>query len=193
MDNNKLTRRLFLQGSSALASSTVARTAIPAVLALAEAACTAKEDGAGFTVLGESEALGFAAIAERILPATDTPGATDAGVIWFMDGAFASFMRNDLAAARQGLADLQANLDGQQFANLDPAEQDQHLGRIEDTAFFSLMRNMTIFGFFGLSSYGGNKGNVGWKVLGVDDPVHTWQPPFGYYDAEYMQGEQNGE
>jgi hypothetical protein len=48
---------------------------------------------------------------------------------------------------------------------------------------------MTIAGFFGMSSYGGNRDNLGWKLLGLDGEHHAWQSPFGYYDAEYLEAE----
>ena len=48
-----------------------------------------------------------------------------------------------------------------------------------------------VAGFFGMSSYGGNRDNVGWKLLGLDGEHHGFEPPFGYYDAEYLKGESN--
>lgn len=193
MNNDQLTRRLFLQGSGSLAGSTLLRAAIPGVMVAAQAACTSRDEGNGFKVLAAEEAAEFAAIAARILPTTDTPGASEAGVIHFMDQAFGSFMQEDLANARVGLASLQATIGDQLFSSLDEARQDRQLTEIEDTSFFALMQKMTIYGFFGMQSYGGNIDNAGWKMLGIDSPMHAWQPPFGYYDAEYMRGEQNGE
>lgn len=193
MNQDQLTRRLFLQGSGSLAGSTMFRAALPGVFAIAQAACTARDEGTSFAVLSDAEAADFTAIAARIIPTTDTPGAREAGVVYFMDKAFASFMQEDLDSARQGLDELQSKLDGKRFSDLADDEQDQHLTNIENTRFFSLMRTMTIYGFFGMQSYGGNIDNVGWKTVGVEDPLHTWQPPFGFYDAEYMQGEQDGE
>lgn len=193
MRNDQVTRRLFVKGASALAGNSALRAAMPGVFALAEAACTAREQATGFTTLSDAEAAEFEAIAARILPATDSPGAVEAGVIWFMDNAFATLMQDQLGAARQGLDELQATLGGKLFSTLDDATQDRHLADIEGTQFFALLRNMTIYGYFGMSRYGGNRDNVGWRLLGVADPRHTWQPPFGYYDAEYMRGEQNGE
>jgi gluconate 2-dehydrogenase gamma chain len=193
MKGNRLTRRLFLQGSGAFASQSALRTALPGVFALAEVACSRREETRKFAVLTDREAIEFEAIAARILPTTDTPGAVEAGVIWFFDSAFDALMKDDLGAARQGLDDLQSSLGGQQFSALDDTAQDRALEAIEDGQFFDLMRNMTIYGFFGMSQYGGNRDNLGWQLLGVDDPVHTWQPPFGFYDAEYMLEENNGE
>jgi len=37
---------------------------------------------------------------------------------------------------------------------------------------------------FTLPAYGGNRGGVGWKLIGFED-AHVFQPPFGYYDRGY--------
>ena len=103
MNQDQLTRRLFLQGSGSLAGSTMFRAAVPGIFALAQAACTARDEGMSFEVLSDAEAAAFEAIAARIIPTTDTPGAREAGVIHFMDKAFASFMQEDLDDARRTL------------------------------------------------------------------------------------------
>jgi gluconate 2-dehydrogenase gamma chain len=49
------------------------------------------------------------------------------------------------------------------------------------------MRFSTVLGMFANPSYGGNTGQVGWKLLGFQ--AHgIYQPPFGYYDAEARKG-----
>lgn len=193
MIGDRLTRRLFLTGSGAFASRSALRTALPGVFALAEVACSKRDEPREFAILTHSESIEFEAIAARILPTTDTPGAVEAGVIWFFDSAFESLLKNELGAARKGLGELQSSLEGNRFSTLDEAAQDRALARLQDSEFFDLMRNMTIYGFFGMSHYGGNRDNVGWRLLGVDDPLHTWQPPFGYYDADYILADSNGE
>jgi len=172
---------------------------VPAVLAVSGAACTARDEGAAFELLGADEAAGFEAIAARILPATDTPGAREAGVVWFFDKSFGSIMADRLDFARAGLAEFQAGIPAahpgvERFADLDEAAQDAWLAKRDDTPFFGLVHFMTLAGFFGMSSYGGNRDHVGWKLIGFPTEHHTaWQPPFGYYDAEYMRGQANGE
>jgi gluconate 2-dehydrogenase gamma chain len=37
-------------------------------------------------------------------------------------------------------------------------------------------------GFFGDPSYGGNRDQAGWKLIGFEDK-HQYEPPFGYYDG----------
>jgi hypothetical protein len=39
-------------------------------------------------------------------------------------------------------------------------------------------------GFLADPARGGNRGAVGWKVIGFDDSP-TFAPPFGYYDRDY--------
>ena len=48
------------------------------------------------------------------------------------------------------------------------------------------MRFLTIAGTFTLPDYGGNREGVGWKLIGFE-PQHMYQPPFGFYDAEYAR------
>jgi hypothetical protein len=192
MNVENLTRRVFLQGS---AGAAFARTGIAGLLAIAESACTARDDSSAFETLAAAEAREFEAIAARILPTTDTPGAREAGVIWFMDKAFGSFGAEFYAGAQQGLAEFQstiaANFPGAKaFSDLDEADQDRHLQTQQDSEFFQLMRTVTILGFFSMSKYGGNRDDIGWKLLGLPAGHAAWQPPFGYYDAEYAAGPQ---
>ena len=61
------------------------------------------------------------------------------------------------------------------------------LKSIEKTPFFGQTRFATVVGMFGNPSYGGNAGEVGWKLLGFQ--AHgIYPPPFGYYDAEVLKG-----
>ncbi|MEX2122877.1 MAG: gluconate 2-dehydrogenase subunit 3 family protein [Woeseia sp.] len=199
MGSEPLSRRHFLAGSgsfAALVGSPLLRAGLPGLVAFSASACTARDEGAAFEVLGAAEAREFEAIAARILPTTDTPGAREAGVIWFMDKSFGSIMKDNLESAREGLAEFQSGVaaawpGAKVFSDLDENEQDRYLQTQEETDFFGFVRFATIAGFFGMSSYGGNRDNVGWKLLGLDGQHHAWQAPFGHYDAEYMRGEQN--
>ena len=178
-----LSRRAFLSAAGAGAGATWLRLTGPAVAAIAQAACTAKENASPFVVLADDEASDVAAIAARIIPTTDTPGAGEAGVVYFFDQAFADEMRGALELARTGLAGLNDRADGRRFAELGAGAQDAALAAIEGQPFFELMRVMTIFGFFAMSEYGGNRDQVGWQLIGFDGHHGAWQYPFGYYDA----------
>lgn len=195
MSIDHLTRRLFLQSG---ASTAFARAGLAGLVAVAESACTSRDESAAFTTLTPELAREFEAIASRILPTTDTPGAIEAGVIWFMDKAFGSFDADYFGDAKNGLAAFQESIasafpGARKFSDLDEADQDRHLASQEDSAFFSHMRFLTIMGFFAMSKYGGNRGDVGWKLVGVDAQNHGWQPPFGFYDAEFRKEASHGE
>ena len=196
MNSDRLARRVFLQCSSGLAGGTVLRAAMPGLLALAQTACGARDEAAAFEQLSEREATEFAAIAARIIPTTDTPGAQDAGVIYFIDQAFGSLMKDRYAEAVADLDEFQRGVGkafpgAKLFSELSEQQQDQFLAAHEDTSLFALLRRMTIFGFFGMQVYGGNHELIGWKMLGFEGR-HAWQPPFGHYDAEKMQGTDHG-
>ncbi len=195
MNNNvDLSRRGFLQSVGAMSGASWLRIGAPALACIAQAACSARETGAPFALLGKADAADFAAIAARIIPTTDTPGATEAGVIYFFDRAFADERSGEFGAARSGLDELNATLrNGARFADLDAARQDAVLGTIESSPFFNLMRMMTIFGFFAMSSYGGNKNHVAWDLIGFEGHHGAWENPFGYYDAEDHGGSVDGE
>jgi len=176
-------RRRFLTSAGAASGTVLLNLGPGSVAAIAEAAHAAKSTQAGFTVLGAAEARDFEAMAARIIPTTDTPGATEAGVIHFFDQAFASEMADALPVARDGLARLNADTAGR-FAALAPAAQDDLLRAIEDGPFFELVWTMTIYGFFALAKYGGNQDNIGWNLVGFEGHHGPWLYPFGYYDAE---------
>lgn len=149
-----------------------------------------------FVFLGADEARDLEAVAEQIMPATDTPGARDVGVIRFMDQALDSFAGEMVGPVRGGLEDLngrvrRAHSDVERFSELGFAEQTALLEEIEDGPFFQTVRYLTVVGMFSLPRYGGNRDEKGWEVLGFDErPV--WQPPFGYYDERYRRERDSG-
>jgi gluconate 2-dehydrogenase gamma chain len=189
----RVSRRSFLQSTGGVSAAAFLRLTAPALAAITQAACTARQESAAFSVLGTDEAADFAAIAARIIPTTDTPGATEAGVIHFFDNAFADAMRDQLDTARSGLAEFNTALGDRQFPQLRGDEQDAFLQTQESTDFFELVRKMTIFGFFAMGSYGGNKDHIGWDLIGFEGHHGSSTYPFGYYDAEYAEVNAHGE
>ncbi|MDH5323091.1 MAG: gluconate 2-dehydrogenase subunit 3 family protein, partial [Gammaproteobacteria bacterium] len=117
--------------------------------------------------------------------------------IHFFDNAFAGAMQDDLAAARDGLAEFRAALldtgHTGRFDELSADQQDKFLREREAGEFFRLVRDMTIFGFFAMNSYGGNQDHVGWDLIGFQGHHGGWTYPFGYYDAAYAQESADGE
>ena len=111
------------------------------------------------------------AIAERILPKTDTPGARDVGVAAFIDLMYGKYMT---AAEKRVFADgllevesVGAGSNPGGFAALTPAQQDSMLKRIAEAAqgkegtFFHLMKELTLLGYFTSEA-------IGKKVLYYD-------------------------
>ncbi|MDH4108348.1 MAG: gluconate 2-dehydrogenase subunit 3 family protein [Gammaproteobacteria bacterium] len=197
MTVESINRRDFVCASGTLAGSSLIRLGTPAIMAAAGAACSARDAGEAFTTLGAAEARELDALSARILPTTDTPGAREAGVLYFMDkvlGGPLQWAHGMLGGALQEFqADVAAAYPGaERFSDLDEAEQDSYLETHDRNAFFELTRALTIMGFFAMSSYGGNRDNVGWKLIGFEGHG-AWSPPFGYYDAEFVRSEQNGD
>lgn len=197
-DSKAVSRRQFLRSSGTLGGAAYLRLLGPALIAITESACTAKQESSVFRVLGEDEALDLMTIAARIIPTTDTPGATEAGVVHFFDNAFAADMADSLEGARLGLASFNRALQGahpdvDRFADLSENDQDAFLKTRESTAFFDLTWTMTVYGFFSMEQYGGNNNHIGWDLIGFEGNHGAWQYPFGYYDAEIHEETTGGE
>ena len=190
MTKKALTRREFLRTASTSAGGSLLALSSASILLAGQQAHAAMEAGDSFTTLSEDEAAEFEAIAARIIPTDDTPGATEAGVIYFMDNILADKRAELLPALQAGLAELQASANSQHgsamFHTLSPAQQDGLLTEIENTAFFNTVHYLTIAGMFASPELGGNRDQIGWKLLGFENR-HAWMPPYGYYDAQQME------
>jgi gluconate 2-dehydrogenase gamma chain len=141
-----------------------------------------------FQTLNAAMATEIDAITSQIIPSTDTPGAHEAGVIYFIDRALSAFDADLREAYRTGIADVQQKRkemfpSSASIAALSSEQQIELIHAIEATDFFELLRTHTLYGFLGNPSYGGNRDHIGWKLIGFDDRM-AYQPPFGYYDAE---------
>ena len=190
MDIKQPTRRSFLKISGIAAGGSWIALSAASLLTACEQTTESITEGKSFSVLSVDEAADLGAIAARIVPTNDTAGATEAGVIHFMDNVLGGVSASSLPAMREGLltlgeAALTAYASGS-FSRLTPKQQDALLTEIEDTDFFATLRYLTIAGMFSHPSHGGNRNRVGWQLLGFDDR-HSWQPPFGFYDAEYAE------
>lgn len=197
MNGNSISRRHFMQGSGAVAGSSLLRLSVPALAAAAQAACSARDEGAAYKILGAAEALEIEAIAARILPTTNTPGAREAGVIHFFDNVLGGEMagmlggiRGSMGAFQDGIADRFSG--AERFSDLSEADQDSWLADKQGTPLFNMVHPLTLIGFFAMSKHGGNKDHISWDLIGFEGHGAA-QPPFGYYDAEYMEENRNGD
>ena len=125
--------------SATVAKGSFLALSLPVILSACQRSQQALKQGAGFRVFDADEAADLTAIAARIIPTDDTPGATEAGVIYFLDTIFAEARRaSQLALLREGLAALRGQLatGGRPIHQLTEAQQDQLLRDNEQTPFF---------------------------------------------------------
>lgn len=187
MNADSVSRRTFLAAAGAAGAAFLAADPrlVQAALDHARAAADLPMP-LWFESLTAAEAAGLNAVAMRILPSDGTAGAKEAGVIHFIDKSLATWAAGMKEVLLPGLTDLDTRAGGT-FAAQTAAKQDELLKAIEQTPFFGTMRFATIVGMFANSSWGGNAGQVGWKLLGFQ--AHgVFQPPFGYYDAQVARG-----
>lgn len=185
-------RRDFVGALAGVGAAWIVSDWVAVESALAHATqAVAQQPPPAFAVLSADEAADIEAMAERIIPSDETPGAKEAGVIYFIDRSLQTFNKDQVPFARAGLKDLNKRAAkrkaGARFAQLSTAEQDALLKEIENTPFFGGTRFLTIVGMFANPSYGGNRDSAGWKLLGFE-PHAAHKPPFGYYDAQAAKG-----
>lgn len=189
MQRHTLSRRALLRSTLEALPRSAIVLSMPAILTACSRAAQNQLDGIGLQLLESEEAEEFAAIADRIIPPDDTPGAREAGVVHFMDAALGDQRDRELQLLRNGLQELQsrtsAAFQADRFSGLSAGQQDQLLREIETTEFFGAIRYLTVVGMFALPEYGGNRDGIGYDLIGYE-PQGIWQPPFGYYDEDYM-------
>jgi gluconate 2-dehydrogenase gamma chain len=188
MGRDDLSRRSLLQAIAAL----IGAAALPPGWAeIAQTAHAAVLSGdAQMSWLSAPEAADIEAVAAQIIPTDDTPGAREAGVVYFIDRALATFLSQLASDYRAQLAGFQAAFrehhpGAASFASLASEQQVDYLRAVDHTAFFDTTRLLTLLGMFSLPAYGGNRDGAGWKLVGFEDR-HFFQPPFGYYDRGYL-------
>ncbi len=151
------------------------------------------------TVLTEHQAGTLNAIAERILPTTDTPGAGDAEIPGFVDRLLAGWLPDparDHLLAELELFEARAREHGGPFADLPDTQKDQLLTEAQDAAlaerggrsfsrnpnrlheqpFFDLVKWLTLFGYY--TSEAGMKSELGYRIV-----PGRWDPCVDIQDA----------
>lgn len=193
MTRSILNRRQFFSLSAEAARNSLILLSAPAILSACSRATTSRLEGEDFQILSAIEANEFDAISARIMPSDDSPGAMEAGVIYFMDTVLNDDREAELAVLRTGLSELQASANAAHgvdyFHELSAEQQDDLLREIEQGQFFGTLRFLTIAGMFSLPEYGGNQNYIGYEVIGYDNR-HAWAPPFGFYDDQANGGGQ---
>jgi hypothetical protein len=157
----KMNRREAIKRTALLMGGTLSASAMLGVLngCKAEPAITWEPQ-----FFSADEAGLMEAIAERIMPKTDTPGAIDAGVPSFIDTMMAEFYQEkEKKAFREALQLVEKDAKdtyGKSFVKLEPAMQDELLNKYDKEAyeqsqqkdaephFFRTMKELTLLGYF---------------------------------------------
>src|SRR2546422_9726220 len=102
---NELSRRAFLSRAGAGLSAAWVSANWPAILAAADHARHAAQSATPpkFEFFSPDQAVEIEAIAARIIPTDDTPGAREAGVVYFIDRGVATFSVESQKTDRGGL------------------------------------------------------------------------------------------
>lgn len=135
----------------------------------------------------DEEARCLVAVCEQIIPKDESPGATDAGVINYIDRQLSGVFHYDQDTYRKGIKNLQSycnNQYGKAFEAMDAHHQVQVLTLLEgnqlsenewdDTKpsdFFNLVLGHTMQGFYGSPIHGGNKDYMSFEMLRIDYPL----------------------
>jgi gluconate 2-dehydrogenase gamma chain len=191
MDNAILSRRSLLQAIAAVIGAATTPLGWAEVAQAIDHVHAGGQSGGGAKIafLSSGEAADIEAVTAQIVPTDDTPGAREAGAVYFIDRALATFFAQLAGDYRAQLAAFQAAYrqrypGAQSFASLTSEQQIEFLEGIDETPFFNITRVLTLLGMFTLPAYGGNRDGVGWKLIGFEDQ-HAFHPPFGYYDRDY--------
>ena len=159
-------RRELLYRASMLLGGVITASAASGILA----GCTTTPDGTGEVKTGfltAEETATVIAMAEQIIPRTDTPGALDVGVPAFIDRMLAGYYTDkERGIVRAGLASANADaakLRGKPFAQLTVDEQVALMRQYDKSQFdqtrananvqgaaphhFRLIKELTIIGF----------------------------------------------
>jgi gluconate 2-dehydrogenase gamma chain len=141
--------------------------------------------------LNHDQATTIAAFTERLIPgAPGKPGASEAGVLNYIDLALAGAYADLQDFYRRGLASLDAycrKTYNESFARLSAAQQDETTAALEEgkatgftwptaQAFFNTVRTHTMEGMFADPVYGGNKDFAGWRLVGFPGAQAIFTP-----------------
>lgn len=154
--------------------------------------------------LTPNEAEAVVAIAEQIIPADRSPGATDACVVNFIDQQLAGFYSRHQTTYRDGLRALQASCQdkhGKRFENLSWDSQTELLKAMEAGTlpaefwepvsareFFRLVREHSMQGFYGSPRHGGNRDYVSYRMMGLEYPYVIGQNRYGEAPEDHTSG-----
>lgn len=127
------------------------------------------------------------AICEQLIPKDQSPGATDAGVIHYIDRQLTEVFHDHQDTYRKGIRNLQAYCKAkyaQPFELIKSEDQVNVLTMLENdqlttdewdqskpSDFFNLVLSHTMQGFYGSPIHGGNKDYMSFEMLRIDYPL----------------------
>lgn len=134
------------------------------------------------------EAKCVIALCEQIIPEDEHGGgATEAGVIHYIDRQLIAVFHYDQVIYQQGISALQAScleMHGRRFETLDFDTQQKflitleagelpaiHWGDLHQSRFFNLLIRHSMQGFYGSPRHGGNKNYMSYQMMGLDFPL----------------------
>lgn len=145
-----------------------------------------KQFGA-FRFFTSEEAKCIMAVCEQIIPRDEFPGATEAGVIHYIDRQLSGIFHYDQQAYREGIRSLQAYCMANTSVPFESLSADDQIrvleamesGKINETewkegkpaAFFNLVLAHSMQGFYGSPIHGGNKDYISFEMLRIDYPL----------------------
>jgi len=136
----------------------------------------------------DEEAACVVALSEQIVPEDEHGGgATEAGVIHYIDRQLVAVFDYDQVVYQQGISALQGTclkLHGLRFEVLDTDTQHalcegmeqgslpaEAWGELDQGRFFNLVLQHTMQGFYGAPRHGGNKDYMSYRMMGLDFPL----------------------
>jgi hypothetical protein len=128
------------------------------------------------------------AVADRIVPADDFPGAAEAGAVEFISRLLNTDLRGEQLTYLNGLAAIDQEARAvyeKPFVSLEPRQQDEILTNIEadrvqtdwivpPVAFFQMLVEQVLESFYADPGNGGNRDKVSWKMIGFRAEGGTW-------------------
>lgn len=194
MTDTSVSRRAFM-AAAAGAGGAFLVAGWPASAEAAERSfARALETGrARYKVLSQEEAADIITLSSIIFPSDGTPGAKEAGVVFFVDQSLATTgkrMKKPLLGVLAGVnAEVATRFPGKtRVAATTDAQQIELMTWIEKNKpeWFGMIKGLSVAGMFAMPSRGGNRNKAGWKLIGFKDQF-SWQAPYGWYDAEGNQ------
>ena len=178
-----VSRRVFVRslalaggGSVLLAGCTDEKKAKPAA-----APAAPKDDGltSSHRTFTNGEWAILCAAVDRFLPRDQDPGGLDANVPEYIDRMLQTEpmqqMKTNFVPGLAALDRRSQRMVNKPFTQATPAEQDQVLTAFKNSPessgearWYEMLMVLSLEGFLGDPSYGGNQGEVGWKLVGFE-------------------------